>query len=61
MRYIVYCTSGLCGVEETIIVDAEDETQAEKFALDFWIETLQPAATCEREATDDDDGYEEIN
>lgn len=63
-KYLVHCDTGFCGVNETVIVNANDESEAEDFANDWWIETIEPSTRVERELVendDDEDQYSEIN
>jgi hypothetical protein len=63
-KYIIECESGFCGVNDTVIIDADSEEQAEDQALEWWTEQVSPSANVIKEATEEeieDGGYEEIN
>ena len=63
-KYLVHCDTGFCGVNETVIVNANDESEAEEIANEWWTETIEPSTTVERELVendDDEDQYPEIN
>ena len=63
-KYLVHCDSGFCGVNETVIVNANDEGEAEEIANDWWMELIEPSTKVEREMVENDDDenqYPEIN
>ena len=63
-KYLVQCDTGFCGVNETVVVTAEDESEAEGMAQEWWNETVAPSVTVEKEFEDGDEdaeGYQEIN
>jgi hypothetical protein len=61
-RYIVECESGFCGVNDTVLVEADDEMEADKIANEWWQDQVAASVSVQNELkSDDDDGYEQIN
>lgn len=62
-RYVVECDSGFCGVNETIIVEANNEMVAEDIAYKYWLDMVAFSVTVSHEATeeDEDEGFSEID
>jgi hypothetical protein len=62
-RYIVECESGFCGVNDTVLVEADDEMEADKIANEWWQDQVAASVSVQNElkSNDDDDGYEQIN
>ena len=63
-KFIVHCDSGFCGVNEDVIVEAEDSDEADRIAEEWWIEqvSLYANVTCEitPENEEEYEGYQEI-
>ena len=58
----VECTSGFCGVDEIVIVDATDESEAEEIAQEWWSDQVAPSTGGAEETSESDaEGYERIN
>lgn len=63
MKWVVQCSVNWVGCDETIIVEADNESEAEEKAAEYWDEMVAATVAVEGIATDDDleNGYPEID
>lgn len=61
-KFVIKCSSGWCNVNDTVIVEADDESEAEDLAREWWEGAAALEVVSEGEATDEDleSGYDEI-
>ena len=52
-KYLIQCCTGFCGVDDRFVVEADDELEAEERAYEYWMEVLEPSATCEGEISEE--------
>jgi hypothetical protein len=60
-KYRVNCTCNFVGLDTDVVVNADNESEAEAITREWWQEYIMPEVGVEEEIEDNEEGYEEIN
>lgn len=58
-KFLVHCDTGFCGVNEDVVVVADDEQTAESTACMWWDEQVEPSVNVIKELKETDDDYDD--